>query len=616
MVSAASRFPLAVAFALCLVPSLPAKEPADYRIGDTVEADIVAPVQLIVINSDRTVALRYTEGRRFPVIFRFYPGTADEAENGFRSAFATARSNFITAVEAVFRRSRLDESATAQPEFQIFVAAFQSQNRAFPLSTNLAALWAQGDAGRALQSAWSAQLRAVMERPVCIGALPEEFDTDGPARLVAVTNRDEALTFETAVQRGANIARSNVLVLARAKDDLPQTAPPEERAFARFAASFLKPNCFLDASLTRQNSAKAAEQIVATDIYERGQIIARRGQVIDKKIMTALDQLREKTQLGELQQQITQQKTQAMLISERNRWLLICLAGVTAILVLVIWRLGRRPQPVALLPTTAGSGNLVTVVPALPGGAARTALPENTGAEFWQQRAAAAEQRAQTATAAVRSGLLPHLAGLLKTKLVQGMISQRATMLDTQQKAAADIAQLDRKLDQLQTPLKERLRAYERRIAELETELAQKGDENRELLRAKISLAKKQLEAERAKPRLVVHPGKPNAWEIRLKPGANSIGRGSGNDFKIDDPSVSMSHCQIVVSDVGAVIKDLGSTNGTHIDNAPVQAAVLRPAQRILLGTVEMLFEGDAPLPAPPIPEAFGVVQPALSQRR
>ena len=99
--------------------------------------------------------------------------------------------------------------------------------------------------------------------------------------------------------------------------------------------------------------------------------------------------------------------------------------------------------------------------------------------------------------------------------------------------------------------------------------------------------------------RLVVNPGSPTAWEIELKAGANTIGRGFANDFKISDPSVSGSHCRIIIDSGNVIIKDLGSTNGTFINRAPVTEATLQPGQTIHLGGVEMLFRTDTPGDAP-----------------
>ena len=95
--------------------------------------------------------------------------------------------------------------------------------------------------------------------------------------------------------------------------------------------------------------------------------------------------------------------------------------------------------------------------------------------------------------------------------------------------------------------------------------------------------------------RLVVNPNSPQAWEIQLKPGSNSLGRGDTNDFKIADPSVSTNHCCVVVTDGAVVINDLGSTNGTFVNLAPVQSATLTPGHTIRLGQVELLLHSDAP---------------------
>jgi len=98
--------------------------------------------------------------------------------------------------------------------------------------------------------------------------------------------------------------------------------------------------------------------------------------------------------------------------------------------------------------------------------------------------------------------------------------------------------------------------------------------------------------------RLVVNPNRPDSWEIQLKDGVNYLGRGEGADFKITDPSVSSSHCQILVGNGEASIQDLGSTNGTFINGASTQTARLQDGQTIRLGGVEMIFHADEPAPA------------------
>lgn len=120
---------------------------------------------------------------------------------------------------------------------------------------------------------------------------------------------------------------------------------------------------------------------------------------------------------------------------------------------------------------------------------------------------------------------------------------------------------------------------------------------------------------------LVVQPGAPTAWEIKLKAGANSLGRGPANDFQLEDPSVSGSHCQILVEGGKVEIRDLGSTNGTFVNRAPVKEAVLQPGQTVHLGGVEIMFYADAPIavagaPTVPVPRSTSGVPPPRAVAR
>jgi hypothetical protein len=94
-------------------------------------------------------------------------------------------------------------------------------------------------------------------------------------------------------------------------------------------------------------------------------------------------------------------------------------------------------------------------------------------------------------------------------------------------------------------------------------------------------------------PKLVIHAGTPQAKEFELKQGKNFIGRGFANDFQIQDGSVSTQHCQIMVDGNQVHFQDLGSTNGSRLNGAPVQEATLQSGQRLSLGGVELLFQGD-----------------------
>ncbi|MEZ0325371.1 MAG: FHA domain-containing protein [Fimbriimonas sp.] len=76
--------------------------------------------------------------------------------------------------------------------------------------------------------------------------------------------------------------------------------------------------------------------------------------------------------------------------------------------------------------------------------------------------------------------------------------------------------------------------------------------------------------------------------EHPLKPGPNIYGRKAGNDIIVPDPYVSGKHGQIEVTDDGVYLTDLGSSNGTFVNEAK-----LAPNMRTLITTEDVIRLGS-----------------------
>ena len=117
-------------------------------------------------------------------------------------------------------------------------------------------------------------------------------------------------------------------------------------------------------------------------------------------------------------------------------------------------------------------------------------------------------------------------------------------------------------------------------------------------------------------PRLIIKTDEGHLEAIELRAGSNRLGRAGNNDFQIDHPTVSTSHCEIICEDGSVLVRDCGSTNGTFIDGTPIKEAQLNPGATLHLGDVELRLE-PAPVtvaiphvdfrePPPPPPLADG----------
>jgi hypothetical protein len=164
-------------------------------------------------------------------------------------------------------------------------------------------------------------------------------------------------------------------------------------------------------------------------------------------------------------------------------WILGLLAVISILLATGIFMLWRRPKDSA------------------PPAMALAKLPASVIIESsdddWKQRALAAEAMAGKQGEILREKIMPELAEFAKQSLVQGLYAQRNLLIETQRKAQESLAELEGRLNTLQAPLHERIRAYEKRIAELEQEVETQGEEMRELTRATLTLVRRKLEDER-----------------------------------------------------------------------------------------------------------------------
>jgi pSer/pThr/pTyr-binding forkhead associated (FHA) protein len=94
-------------------------------------------------------------------------------------------------------------------------------------------------------------------------------------------------------------------------------------------------------------------------------------------------------------------------------------------------------------------------------------------------------------------------------------------------------------------------------------------------------------------PRLVVEraPGH-DAGMIYDLDGEIVLGRGDRAEIRLEDPFASARHALIYEQGNSIVIEDLGSTNGTYLNEELLQTArPLHPGDRVRIGDSEFAFE-------------------------
>jgi hypothetical protein len=525
MVNILQRFRwICAALLLCL--SVHAASPVAYKIGDKAPDDIKAALPFDVVNAQGTADLKASKARGIAAIYHHWTGITNVIADQFLAAFAQAHMNFSNALVAAYHQPTIDNPTIESSDFGYVVTAFNVENKKFPISTELAVTWAHGDSGDALRDKWLNLLLQAMNPPVQADTLPPHFSIYGrKVRIMLVTNLNDNFTFQIAWRKGYLIY-SNMLTITAARAKFRAEFSESDQPLAQALSQLLQPNCFPDVAMTQDARDYSVRSFQVSDHFDTGQVIVKRGDTIDANAIAALNAMNQALLPGALNQQITaaqhqvqqeqaraqqeheqaqsehsaaqlalqqQQEAQqdrdlaktqaeqereqatamqaqamdaqvlALKIRARNEWLVGALAAVSCVALMIFWLLLRRQRILALAPAKL--------------------------------------QRIEKPAAAVPSELAPYLAETLKAAVVQGLAAQRAELLEAQRLAATEISELVHRLDQLQTPMQERLRAYQERIQELQKDLAERTEENRELLKLKIEMMRRQLENERGRAR-------------------------------------------------------------------------------------------------------------------
>ena len=89
-------------------------------------------------------------------------------------------------------------------------------------------------------------------------------------------------------------------------------------------------------------------------------------------------------------------------------------------------------------------------------------------------------------------------------------------------------------------------------------------------------------------------------FTFRILPGAiKTIGRAPRADFIVDAALVSRVHCRLTAGAAELEVVDLESTNGTFVNGARVERALLKTGDRLGVGKVEFVVsKSEASKPA------------------
>ena len=502
--------------ALLLATHLAVSAPAspEHETGARAGPNVVLPPRISSAGLPGANEVRSHGAGGVSVIYRFSTNAANEAETAFRSSFGDARERFLDQLEAVLGTRMLAEELTGQGRFRQVVGAFQEQEKLFPLSFEMARLWAGGQSGDLVREEWGTILRSALGRLIRSDSLsPEAAVGASLARLIPARFPKRMIDPPSLDRETLKIVPvTEIVSLSRARSEFIQQFPPQDLATARFLAGFLSENCVLDSFLSTHLGESTTKGGGAVKLQPPGGPIAMGEATVIAKTKPAPNEPPVRlpprpAKLGLPEPASPSAGPDVQSPVALNRWTLT-VAGVLIGILLAGWfRLRGRFETVTPAPMARreGSGNPGTIARARRPNAVSVAqrIPLPSGellGKRWEPGFGGIEEGAGRRL--MRAELIAAWSRSLMSRIVERLLAERVEWFTVQERAERELAELEQRLARARAPLEERLQAYERRIAELENQLAKKGEENRELLQATISTARRRLESGRSRDRL------------------------------------------------------------------------------------------------------------------
>lgn len=110
--------------------------------------------------------------------------------------------------------------------------------------------------------------------------------------------------------------------------------------------------------------------------------------------------------------------------------------------------------------------------------------------------------------------------------------------------------------------------------------------------------------------RLVMFKENGERKDFPLGDGVTLIGREDACDLRIPLGEISKKHAELIIHDGAVTLRDLGSTNGTYVNNERIAEQGLTPGDHIVIGPVVFTVQIDGQ------PENLRAVRTRLEARR
>lgn len=450
--------------------------PGKVRVGEVLAHDVRAPFDLELLNARETALARHAASANLPTVGVSVDEGADATTKAIQKSFEETRDRFVAEVAKVFHGYPIAHREANSSRFREFRLDFQRTNTGYPVGNLLALTWALDRDDTRLLAPILDTVEDVFDERLVVTGTDDEIQVAHGVLLVSGSPHSPGAE-DRLFDSGRLVEPGGIVSVAIAREQLQADLEVTYRPVSAHVVGLLRPNVQLDKVLTDAFRDWRTQSIRVVDRFEAGEVILAAGQPVDARAQLAIREIDARVPALSALPEVApsgvvashpglpaQQGTR-----DSSRDIHVVFLGILAfsvVLLIVIFGVFTRRQ---------GDGGQISVA------------------------------TTETVTSAIPDGLAAQLAQELRDRVVQSLYSQREDLLRAEQSATLSVKQLEERLARLQPRILAKIQSFEKRIAELEYQLAQKESENQDLIRARIDEVRAKLDAELARHDIILN---------------------------------------------------------------------------------------------------------------
>jgi len=267
----------------------PQEESLKYKVGERARQTIYAIETIRVADAVKRPEIISEIRKTIPPIYGYRKSSMTTQIQALEDDWIKTRETFLSEAEKVFGTRVLRNVETTSEAFSKFLSGFQIRNQGFPITDNTGKRWARGDEDREQLQLHITEFETFMTS-YFIGSEKDLSSNEiEQVDLISISLLEPESLADLKNLPMSKLALSQLLEVSKAKELFQSESNTRNKPTRIYLSTFVRPNTEYMENLSIERWANADSNQKKETVFEKGEIVVYKGDIITPIIKEALD---------------------------------------------------------------------------------------------------------------------------------------------------------------------------------------------------------------------------------------------------------------------------------------------------------------------------------------